>query len=185
MLKKPAPNQAKNVAIFQSCLLPKMRLSVNLEGRCTAYKNDIIGKYNYILGNTTFSIWMLIKESFDKFLGCFQFSTTVSQISCNRLDSLVSLFFKAPLTQVVVVGNLYFALGRPDRWTNHVGPRTHTLCMAVGTRGAIVPPYFGRSPISIKKNWGGETYQPSLSTLSNMDRQILRQLFRQIICFVL
>ena len=123
------------IAIFRLCLLPKMRLSVNLEGRCTAYKNDIIGKYNYILGNTTFSIWMLIKESFDKFLGFFQFSTTVSQISCNRLDSLVSLFFKAPLTQVVVVGNLYFALGRPDRWTNHVGPRTHTLCMAVGTRG--------------------------------------------------
>ena len=38
MLKKNAPNQADNFAIFQSCLLPKMRLSVVLEGRYTGYK---------------------------------------------------------------------------------------------------------------------------------------------------
>ena len=36
---KNAPNQADNIAIFQSCLLPKMRLSVVLEGRYTGYKS--------------------------------------------------------------------------------------------------------------------------------------------------
>ena len=38
MLKKTALNQADNIVIFQSCLLPKMRLSVFLEGRLTGYK---------------------------------------------------------------------------------------------------------------------------------------------------
>ena len=37
MLKK-VPNEADNIAIFQSCLLPKMRLTVVLEGRNTGYK---------------------------------------------------------------------------------------------------------------------------------------------------
>jgi len=36
--KKNAPNQADNFAIFQSCLLPKMRLSKVLEGRYTGYE---------------------------------------------------------------------------------------------------------------------------------------------------
>ena len=36
--KKNAPNRADNISIFQSCLLPKMRLSVVLEGRFTGYK---------------------------------------------------------------------------------------------------------------------------------------------------
>ena len=36
--KKTAPNQADNIAIYQSCLLPKMRLSIVLEGRYTGYK---------------------------------------------------------------------------------------------------------------------------------------------------
>ena len=34
---KNTPNQADNIAIFQSCLLPKMRLSVALEGRYIGY----------------------------------------------------------------------------------------------------------------------------------------------------
>ena len=33
-----APNLTDNIAIFQSCLLPKMRLSVVLEGRYTSYQ---------------------------------------------------------------------------------------------------------------------------------------------------
>ena len=36
--KKNAPNQADNITIFQPCLLPKLRLSVVLEGRYTGYK---------------------------------------------------------------------------------------------------------------------------------------------------
>ena len=36
--KKMAPNQADNISIFQLCLLLKMRLSVDLEGRFTGYK---------------------------------------------------------------------------------------------------------------------------------------------------
>ena len=39
MLKNP-PNQAGNFTIFQSCLLPKMRLSVVLEGRYTGYESQ-------------------------------------------------------------------------------------------------------------------------------------------------
>ena len=35
---KNAPNQADNTSIFQLCLLLKMRLSVDLEGRFTGYK---------------------------------------------------------------------------------------------------------------------------------------------------
>ena len=35
--KKNALNQADNIAIFWSCLLPKMRLSVALEGRYISY----------------------------------------------------------------------------------------------------------------------------------------------------
>ena len=35
--KKTAPNQADNIEIFWSCLLPKMRLSVVLEGRNIGY----------------------------------------------------------------------------------------------------------------------------------------------------
>ena len=37
-VKKSAPNQADNNEIFQSCLLPKMRLSVFLEGRYIGYQ---------------------------------------------------------------------------------------------------------------------------------------------------
>ena len=33
LTRKNAPNQADNIVIFRSCLLPKMRLSVVLEGR--------------------------------------------------------------------------------------------------------------------------------------------------------
>ena len=32
------------IAIFRLCLLPKMRLSVDLEGRCTAYQSPIYEK---------------------------------------------------------------------------------------------------------------------------------------------
>ena len=44
MLKND-PNQADNIAIFQSCLLPRMRLSVVLEGRNTGYKPRTMGTY--------------------------------------------------------------------------------------------------------------------------------------------
>ena len=37
--KKIALNQADNISIFQLCLLLKMRLSVDLEGRFTGYKH--------------------------------------------------------------------------------------------------------------------------------------------------
>ena len=37
IMLKNAPNQADNISIFQSCLLPKMRLSVVLEGRFIGY----------------------------------------------------------------------------------------------------------------------------------------------------
>ena len=40
--KKTALNQVDNISIFQLCLLLKMRLSVNLEGRFTGYKLPII-----------------------------------------------------------------------------------------------------------------------------------------------
>ena len=36
--KEKAPNQADNMAIFKSCLQPKMRLPVVLEGWYTGYK---------------------------------------------------------------------------------------------------------------------------------------------------
>ena len=39
---KKAPNQADNFSIFQSCLLPKMRLSVVLKGRYTGYMSLIL-----------------------------------------------------------------------------------------------------------------------------------------------
>ena len=35
--KKTVPNQADTIAIFRSCLLPKMRRFVALEGRNTGY----------------------------------------------------------------------------------------------------------------------------------------------------
>ena len=35
---KNAPNQADNISIFQLCLLLKMNLSVDLEGRYVGYK---------------------------------------------------------------------------------------------------------------------------------------------------
>ena len=38
LTRKNAPNQADNIVIFRSCLLPKMRLSVVLEGRYLGYK---------------------------------------------------------------------------------------------------------------------------------------------------
>ena len=38
LTRKNAPNQADNIVIFRSCLLPKMRLSVVLEGRYIGYK---------------------------------------------------------------------------------------------------------------------------------------------------
>ena len=39
MLKKNAQNQTDNIEIFRSCLLPKMRLSVVLEGRYIGYRS--------------------------------------------------------------------------------------------------------------------------------------------------
>ena len=41
------------IAIFQSCLLPKMRLSVFLEGRFTGYKCKYVSKLKYGLP----SVW--------------------------------------------------------------------------------------------------------------------------------
>ena len=38
LTKKNAPNQADNIVIFRSCLQPKMRLSVVLEGRYIGYQ---------------------------------------------------------------------------------------------------------------------------------------------------
>ena len=44
-MRKKAPNQADNIVIFRSCLLPKMRLSVVLEGRYIGYQYSLISVF--------------------------------------------------------------------------------------------------------------------------------------------
>ena len=98
MLKKPAPNQADNIAIFQSCLLPKMRLSVDLEGRCTAYKSPLT-TFLYLCVITFSSIFD--PKNGDVICGCLTFVFTknnnsgLSMVWINRKKStnLVSITY--------------------------------------------------------------------------------------------
>ena len=59
--KKNAPNKDDNIAILQSCLLPKMRLPVVLEGRFTGYKSTKIELHRIYFINKT-----LVNDDFKK-----------------------------------------------------------------------------------------------------------------------
>ena len=49
LTRKNAPNQADNIVIFRSCFLPKMRLSVVLEGRAYDQLHLVsVEKYRYL-----------------------------------------------------------------------------------------------------------------------------------------
>ena len=75
MLKKNAPNQADNISIFQLCLLLKMRLSVDLEGRYTGYK--------YALFNLDFTVLfvaILLEHNMNKCLLLTYFECIFYQI---------------------------------------------------------------------------------------------------------